>query len=56
VEIRTEQRDDFEMASRYLGPELGRWYADNNPSTDESVIARLTPERWATCDFGKGMG
>ena len=24
------------MASRYLGPEMGRWYADNNPSTAES--------------------
>lgn len=56
VEILHEQRDDYEMASRYLGPELGRWYADNNASTDESVIARLTPEHWNTCDFGKGMG
>src|SRR4051794_28949567 len=56
VEILQEQRDDFEMASRYLGPEMGRWYADNNPSTSESVIARLTPERWITCDFGKAMG
>ena len=25
VEVLSEQRDDFEMASRYLGPELGRW-------------------------------
>ncbi|HEY4332871.1 MAG TPA: hypothetical protein VGM78_09895, partial [Ilumatobacteraceae bacterium] len=55
VEVLAEQRDDFEMASRYLGPELGRWYADTNPSTSESVIARLTPEHWVTCDFGKGM-
>ena len=56
VEILNEQRDDFEMASRYLGAEMGRWYADNNPSTSESVIAKLTPERWNTCDFGKAMG
>jgi nitroimidazol reductase NimA-like FMN-containing flavoprotein (pyridoxamine 5'-phosphate oxidase superfamily) len=56
VEILQEQRDDFEMASRYLGPEMGRWYADNNPSTSESVIAKLMPERWITCDFGKAMG
>lgn len=56
IEIRNEQRDDFEMASRYLGPELGQWYADDNPSTAESVVVRLTPERWTTCDFGKGMG
>ena len=53
VTVEHEQRDDFAMASRYLGPELGRWYADNNPSTERSVIARLRPERWTTCDFGK---
>lgn len=56
VEILHEQRDDFEMASRYLGAEMGRWYAENNPSTAESVIAKLTPARWNTCDFGKAMG
>lgn len=56
VAVLAEQRDDFAMASRYLGPEFGRWYADNNPSTEESVVARLTPERWLTCDFAKGMG
>ncbi len=56
VTIEARQRDDFEMASRYLGPELGRWYADNNPSTDESVVVRLRPERWLTKDFGKLMG
>jgi len=54
--VLSEQRDDYAMASRYLGPELGKWYAENNPSTSESVIVRLTPETWATCDFGKGMG
>jgi PPOX class probable F420-dependent enzyme len=56
VAVLAEQRDDFAMASRYLGPEFGRWYADNNPSTAQSVIARLTPERWVTCDFNKGLG
>ncbi|MCU1392306.1 MAG: putative flavin-nucleotide-binding protein [Ilumatobacteraceae bacterium] len=56
VEIAAEQRDDFVMASRYLGPEFGRWYADNNPSTPESVVVKLTPERWITSDFGKAMG
>ena len=53
VTVEQEQRDDFSMASRYLGPELGRGYADNNPSTERSVVAHLTPERWTTCDFGK---
>ena len=56
VVVLSEQRDDYAMASRYLGPELGKWYAENNPSTSESVIVRLTPENWLTSDFGKGMG
>lgn len=56
VTIEPAQRNDLSMASRYLGLEMGKWYADNNPSTDASVIARLTPQRWVTCDFGKGMG
>jgi len=55
VIVEATQRDDFEMASRYLGPELGRWYADNNPSTPQSVLARLTPEHWRTMDFAKVM-
>jgi nitroimidazol reductase NimA-like FMN-containing flavoprotein (pyridoxamine 5'-phosphate oxidase superfamily) len=56
VDVLAEQRDDFEMASRYLGPELGRWYADTNPSTEQSVLVRLTPETWRTFDFAKVMG
>jgi nitroimidazol reductase NimA-like FMN-containing flavoprotein (pyridoxamine 5'-phosphate oxidase superfamily) len=56
VTVAHEQRDDFDMASRYLGPELGRWYADNNPSTDRSVVVRLVPESWITMDFAKLMG
>jgi nitroimidazol reductase NimA-like FMN-containing flavoprotein (pyridoxamine 5'-phosphate oxidase superfamily) len=55
VRVLAEQRDDFEMASRYLGPELGRWYADANPSTEQSVIVELTPEHWRTMDFNKTM-
>jgi len=56
VEVAHEQRDDLEMASRYLGPELGAWYAENNPSTSQSVVVRLTPDKWRTCDFGKMLG
>jgi nitroimidazol reductase NimA-like FMN-containing flavoprotein (pyridoxamine 5'-phosphate oxidase superfamily) len=55
VVVEATQRDDFEMASRYLGPELGRWYADTNPSTSDSVLVRLTPEHWRTFDFAKVM-
>src|SRR4051812_19197375 len=45
--------DQLAMATRYLGPELGRWYADENPATGESVTLRLVPERWRTYDFAK---
>jgi PPOX class probable F420-dependent enzyme len=53
VTVAHEQRDDLSMATRYLGAELGAWYAEHNPSTEQSVVARLTPERWLTCDYGK---
>ena len=55
VTIEHTQRDDLKMASRYLGPELGQWYADNNPSTSASVVVSLTPEHWRTHDFGKNL-
>jgi nitroimidazol reductase NimA-like FMN-containing flavoprotein (pyridoxamine 5'-phosphate oxidase superfamily) len=55
VTISASQRDDLSMATRYLGPELGAWYAENNPSTDESVVVTITPENWRTMDFGKLM-
>ncbi len=56
VVVAAEQRDDLSMATRYLGPEMGKWYADANPSTSESVVARLTPAKWRTSDFGKAIG
>ena len=55
VVVEATQRDDLSMATRYLGPEMGQWYADNNPSTDESVLVTITPEHWRTMDFGKIM-
>jgi nitroimidazol reductase NimA-like FMN-containing flavoprotein (pyridoxamine 5'-phosphate oxidase superfamily) len=55
VVVEATQRDDLSMATRYLGPELGQWYADNNPSTEESVLVTITPEHWRTMDFGKVM-
>jgi nitroimidazol reductase NimA-like FMN-containing flavoprotein (pyridoxamine 5'-phosphate oxidase superfamily) len=54
VAVVHEQRDDLTMASRYLGAEMGAWYATNNPSTSASVVAHLTPESWITGDFSKG--
>jgi hypothetical protein len=54
VEARLESPES--MAVRYLGPELGAWYAEQNPPTDDTVIATLTPEHWRTFDFGKLLG
>ncbi|MCY7300830.1 MAG: pyridoxamine 5'-phosphate oxidase family protein [Ilumatobacteraceae bacterium] len=55
VVVASEMGDVLAMATRYLGAELGKWYADSNPSTADTVLVRLTPEKWRTCDFGKGM-
>jgi Pyridoxamine 5'-phosphate oxidase len=46
--------DGLEMATRYLGPELGQWYVDNAPSED-IVDARLRPEHWRSHDFAKEL-
>jgi len=55
VVVASEMGDVLAMATRDLGAELGKWYADSNPSTADTVLVRLTPEKWRTCDFGKGM-
>ena len=51
--ISAGDRDVLAMATRYLGPELGAWYAEQNPTTDDSVTVHLHPESWLTCDYGK---
>jgi hypothetical protein len=53
VTIQTELPDAVELAGRYLGPELGQWYARANPTTAGTVAVRLRPEHWRTFDFGK---
>lgn len=53
VTVEPSARDTLEMATRYLGPELGAWYAQENPTTEDSVVAVLRPEHWRTMDFGK---
>ena len=52
VTVAHEGRNILSMAVRYLGDEMGQQYADTNPPTDDSVIARLTPEHWLTTDYG----
>ncbi len=55
VTVGREDTDPLAMPTRYLGAELGRWYAEQNDGADpdESVVVRLTPKRWLTCDYGK---
>jgi PPOX class probable F420-dependent enzyme len=53
VTIGPVDHDPLELATRYLGPELGAWYVDNNPATEGTVTVRLRPERWRTYDFAK---
>ena len=56
VELVPATGDNLEMATRYLGPELGRWYAEHNPVGPKSVDVQLRPEHWRTFDFGKALG
>lgn len=51
--IEPNERDVEEIPTRYLGPELGAWYAKENPHGEDSVVIRLTPEHWNTMDFNK---
>jgi len=53
VTVDRSDRDILPVAVRYLGEEMGRGYAAHNPSSESSAIARLTPERWLTTDYGK---
>jgi hypothetical protein len=41
------------LATRYLGAEIGQWYANENQPTPDTVQLRMTPEHWRTFDFNK---
>lgn len=56
ITIEPASHDPLELASRYLGPDLGQWYVDNNPTTDATRTVRLHPEHWRTFDFAKVLG
>jgi hypothetical protein len=49
------ERDVPTVAARYLGAELGAWYAEHNPATHNTVVVVLTPEHWRTQDFSAGV-
>lgn len=53
VTVTTEAHDVTELATRYLGPDLGAQYAAANPPSDDTAVMRLRPERWLTVDYGK---
>jgi PPOX class probable F420-dependent enzyme len=53
VEIATtDLATRVEIATRYLGTEMGTAYVDGSPEADDSVV-RLRPTRWRTSDFAK---
>ncbi len=53
VEIEeTDRATRVDIATRYLGTEIGTEYVDGSPDADDLVI-RLRPARWRTADFSK---
>lgn len=51
------ERDLRAVAVRYLGETLGERYLESTggeAARAESVLVRITPERWRTVDYGKG--
>jgi PPOX class probable F420-dependent enzyme len=54
VTVVPASHDPLELASRYLGPELGQWYVENSADPD-AVNVRLRPEHWRTYDFAKAL-
>lgn len=57
VEFSDRERDVTAVARRYLGDEIGDWYAKRNPATHNTVVVLLRPDHWRTQDFsGAGSG
>ena len=53
VEIETTDRATrVDIATRYLGTEMGTGYVDGSPEVDD-IVVRLRPARWLTSDFSK---
>jgi nitroimidazol reductase NimA-like FMN-containing flavoprotein (pyridoxamine 5'-phosphate oxidase superfamily) len=53
VTIEPRSGNEVALASRYLGAELGEWYARENAPTAASITLRLRPQHWRTYDFAK---
>jgi nitroimidazol reductase NimA-like FMN-containing flavoprotein (pyridoxamine 5'-phosphate oxidase superfamily) len=57
-EASVKDRDEFEMASRYLGEELAHLYVEGtraDPSNRPGIVVRMKPEGWLTMDFSKPL-
>jgi PPOX class probable F420-dependent enzyme len=53
VEIEASDRSTrVDIATRYLGTEMGTAYVDGSPDADD-IVVRLRPARWRTSDFAK---
>ena len=53
VVLEAATHDELALATRYLGVELGPWYVEHNPRTEDSLTVRVRPEHWRTFDFAK---
>ena len=56
IEPTDRERDTRPMAHRYLGQEFGDSYiqATHDEQSDaRSILVRMRPEEWLTCDFSK---
>ncbi len=53
-----KERDEFEMAARYLGKELAHVYVEGtraDPSNRPGIIVTMHPEGWLSTDFSKPL-
>ena len=48
----TDRATRVDIATRYLGTEMGPAYVNGNPDSDD-IVVRLRPARWRTSDFSK---
>ena len=48
----TDRATRVDIATRYLGTEMGPAYVNGGPDTDD-IVVRLRPARWRTSDFSK---
>ncbi len=56
ITIEPDDGEGLALATRYLGPDFGKLYADANPPGADSIVVRLRPDHWRTFDFNKVLG